>query len=143
MRVVFWDTNLFIYFLEGSGEPARRTKALREKIRQRGDQICSSTFSLGEVLVKPTEQRNWAMVDRYEAVFRSQLRLIPFDTQVARRYAEIRADRSIRAPDAIQLASAAHAGVDLFVTNDSALNKKMISGIRFIVSIETALEILS
>lgn len=142
MSVVFWDTNLFIYFLEGSGEPARRTKALREKIRQRGDQLCSSTFSLGEVLVKPTEQKNWALVDRYEAVFRSQLRLVPFDTQVARRYAEIRADRSVRAPDAIQLASAAHAGVDLFVTNDGALNKKLIPGIRFIVSIETALAIL-
>lgn len=143
MSAVFWDTNLFIYFLEGSGEQAERTKLLRERMRQRGDQLCTSTFSLGEVLVKPVEEKNGGLADRYESVFRSQLRLIPFDTQVARHYAQIRTDRSIRAPDAIQLASATHASVDLFVTNDSQLTKKVIPGIRFIVSLEAALMVLT
>ncbi|MGH9790361.1 MAG: type II toxin-antitoxin system VapC family toxin [Candidatus Acidiferrales bacterium] len=142
MSTVFWDTNVFIYFLEGSGEAAHRTKLLRQRMQERRDQLCSSTFSLGEVLVKPAEERNWSLADRYESVFRTQLRLIPFDTQVARHYAQIRADRSIRAPDAIQLASAAHAGVDLFVTDDAHLSKKVIRGVGFIVSVETALSVL-
>lgn len=47
-------------------------------------------------------------------------------------------DRSLRAPDAIQLACAAGAGVDLFITNDARLHARQITGIQFIVSLEGA-----
>ena len=52
--------------------------------------------------------------------------------------AEIRRDRSIRAPDTIQLACASAAGTDLFITNDDRLSKKNIRGIQFIQSLEKA-----
>jgi hypothetical protein len=54
------------------------------------------------------------------------------------RYASLRQDRasSLRAADAIQLACAASAGVDLFVTNDNRLHGKHVSGIQFIVPLE-------
>jgi predicted nucleic acid-binding protein len=56
--------------------------------------------------------------------------------KAAKIYASLRDDRSLRAPDAIQLACAAGAGVDLFITNDTRLHAKQIVGIQFIVSLE-------
>jgi predicted nucleic acid-binding protein len=55
---------------------------------------------------------------------------------VAKIYAAIRRDRRLKAPDAIQLASAASAGADLFVTNDARLQGKHVPGIQFIVSLD-------
>ena len=49
-----------------------------------------------------------------------------------------RKDRSIRPPDAIQLACASAARVDLFITNDERLSRKVVPGIHFIQSLATA-----
>ena len=64
---------------------------------------------------------------------------MPFDHFAARAYAAIRKDRGIRPPDAIQLACAVTARVDLFITNDERLSQKVISGIHFITSLDRAL----
>ncbi len=66
-------------------------------------------------------------------------RVVPFDATAARRYAAIRLDRGIRPPDAIQLACAAEAGVDLFITNDERLSRKIVPGIQFLTSLDRAL----
>src|SRR5712691_12844684 len=84
---------------------------------ERADELCTSTLTLGEVLVKPAEQGNHALRQRYEDVLSETTRLIAFDREAARRCAEIRRNRSIRPPDAIQLACAALVGVDLFITD--------------------------
>ena len=138
MTRVFWDTNLFIYLLEDSGPQAERVTAIRERMLQRNDELCTSTLTLGEVLVKPAEQGKETLRQRYEDVLARTARLIAFDRDTARRYAEIRRNRSIRPPDAIQLACAAQVGVDLFITNDDRLNRLTIPGIQFLVSLERA-----
>jgi uncharacterized protein len=135
---VFWDTNLFIYLLEGSGPESDRVAALRERMLERADELCTSTLTLGEVLVKPTEQGNKDLQQRYEDVLSRTARLLAFDREAARRYAEIRRNRSIRPPDAIQLACAAQAGVDIFITNDDRLSRLTIPGIQFLVSLDRA-----
>ena len=61
-----------------------------------------------------------------------------FDAKAARRYASIRLTRSVKAPDAMQLACAGEAGVDLFITNDRRLQGKQVDGVQFIVSLEQA-----
>jgi predicted nucleic acid-binding protein len=43
-----------------------------------------------------------------------------------------------RPPDAIQLACAAAASVDLFITNDERLRVKHVDGIQFIVPLSRA-----
>ena len=63
--------------------------------------------------------------------------VIRFDLKAAKIYVSLRLDRSLRAPDAMQLACAASAGVDLFVTNDTHLQGKHVSGIHFIVPVES------
>jgi uncharacterized protein len=64
--------------------------------------------------------------------------LLSFDAKAACEYAAIRCDRSLRAPDTVQLACAASAGVDLFVTNDARLQGKHVPGIPFVVPLDRA-----
>ena len=136
MSRIFWDTNLFIYFLEGSGPLALATKRLRTAMLGRGDQLLTSTLTLGEILVKPLEKGDGVRSRVYEEAIRKASLLLAFDAGAAGKYASIRSDRSIRPPDVIQLACAASAGIDLFVTNDRRLQGKHIDGIQFIVALD-------
>lgn len=133
MSRVFWDTNLFIYLFEDYGALSEGVGQLRSKMLDRGDQLLTSTLTLGEILVKPTERNDSELCRKYEHAISSAATLIAFDVKAAKVYAALRMDRSLRAPDAIQLACAASAGVDLFVTNDERLQGKQVAGIQFIV----------
>jgi predicted nucleic acid-binding protein len=136
MSRVFWDTNLFIYFLEGSNQFSVDTRRLRRSMLARGDQLLTSALTLGEILVKPLEQGDRVLCARYEDAITKTASLLPFDAKAAWKYAEIRFDRSVRAPDAVQLACAASANIDLFVTNDRRLQGKQVNGIQFIVALD-------
>jgi len=138
MSRVFWDTNLFIYLLEGSGERARRVVGLRERMLARGDQLYTSALTLGEILVKPAQAGDTTLQQEYEQTLSAGAVIVPFDQPAARAYAVIRRDRNIRPPDAIQLACAVSARVDLFITNDDRLSQKVIPGIQFVTSLEKA-----
>ena len=61
-----------------------------------------------------------------------------FDTAAARAYAAVRVDPGIKGADAVQLACAAAAQVDLFITNDERLSGRAVAGIQFIVSLARA-----
>ncbi|MGA2074006.1 MAG: PIN domain-containing protein [Terriglobia bacterium] len=138
MSRVFWDTNLFIYLFEGVGALSKRVKDMRRAMLERGDQLLTSTLTLGEVLVKPLEKGEEELARKYHEALTATSVMIPLDVKAATIYAALRSDRSLRAPDAIQLACAAAAGVDLFVTNDARLQTKRVEGIHFIVSLDRA-----
>jgi predicted nucleic acid-binding protein len=138
MSRVFWDTNLYIYLFERYGELSKRVERLRRSMLERGDQLLTSTLTLGEVLVKPLEGGDRDLGLKYEQAILATSLVIPLDLKAARLYARLRCDRSIRAPDAVQLACAAAAGVDLFITNDARLTSKRLEGIHFIVALERA-----
>jgi len=134
---IFWDSNIFIYFLEGSSEWSHRARQLLDRMSERDDELYTSTLTLGEVLVKPLEKGNTSLVARYERFLNSSaVQLVSLDRDAARKYARIRLDRTIKAPDAVQLACAAAAGTNLFVTNDARLSQKTVPGIDFIVPLE-------
>jgi len=136
MSRVFWDTNLFIYLFEDYGTLSQAVVQLRSKMLARGDQLLTSTLTLGEILVKPTERSDSELCRKYESAILSAATLLPFDVKAAKIYAGLRSERSLRAPDAIQLACAANASVDLFVTNNERLQGKHVDGIQFIVPLE-------
>ncbi len=138
MSRVFWDTNLFVYLVEGHGR-AKQVAALRQRMIEREDELLTSALTLGEVLVKPMEAGDQELQQRYENVITAGATVLPFDARAAPRFAEIRRDRSIRAPDAIQLACASMAGVDLFITNDDRLSRKRVRGIHFIQPLDNAM----
>lgn len=137
MSRIFWDTNLFVYLFEDYGRFSKSVSELRDRMLVRGDQLVTSTITVGEILVKPSEKGDKDLCRKYEdAIVRSAL-LLTFDLKAARSYSQIRGvDRYLRAPDAVQLACAASVGVDLFVTNDHRLDGKTIPGIHFIVSLD-------
>ena len=93
---------------------------------------------MGEILIKPLEVGDEVLARRYETALLQGAVIIPFDVDAARIYAGIRKDRTIRPPDAIQLACAAQARVDLFITNDNRLSMKSIPGIQFVTSLQRA-----
>jgi uncharacterized protein len=136
MSRIFWDTNLFIYLFEDYGPFSKATVELRQRMLIRGDQLATSTLTLGEILVKPVEQGDAVLCARYESALAAAALMLPFDAKAARIYASLRADRALRPPDAIQLACAGAAGVDLFVTNDVRLRGKHVDGIQFIASLD-------
>jgi predicted nucleic acid-binding protein len=133
MSRVFWDTNLFIYLFEDYGALSKAVARLRSKMLERGDQLLTSTLTLGEILVKPTEGGESELCGKYERAISSAATLIAFDVKAAKVYAALRSERSLKAPDAIQLACAASVNVDLFVTNDERLQGRHVDGIQFIV----------
>ena len=136
MSRIFWDSNLFIYFFEGTDERSVATKKLRKSMLDRGDQLFTSTLTLGEILVKPASRGDQVRCRLYEEVVGKTAVILSFDLKAARRYAAIRGSTSIKGPDAVQLACAGGAGVDLFVTNDRRLHGKRIDGIQFIVALD-------
>jgi predicted nucleic acid-binding protein len=138
MSRVFWDTNLFIYLFEDYGALSKAVAQLRSKMLDRGDQLLTSTLTLGEILVKPTERNDSALCMKYERAISATATIIVFDAKAAKVYAALRSERSLKAPDAIQLACAASANVDLFVTNDERLQNKHVDGVQFIVPLARA-----
>ena len=138
MSRVFWDTNLFIYLIEDYGELSERVAGIRKRMNERRDELYTSALTLGEILIKPLEANDEILARRYEAALLQGAVVIPFDVDAARLYAGIRNDRAIRPPDAIQLACAAQARVDLFITNDDRLSTKSIPRIHFVTSLQRA-----
>lgn len=136
MSRVFWDTNLFIYLIEDFGDLSERVISLRKRMVERRDELYTSALTLGEILIKPLEAGDEVLARRYESALLQGAVIIPFDVEAARLYATVRKDRTIRPPDAIQLACASHARVDLFITNNERLSTKSVPRIQFISSLQ-------
>ena len=114
MSLVFWDTMLFIYLVEENPEFCKRVVRLRRRMLERGDRLCTSAMTHDEVLAIPYAQGDIVLAERYKAILsRPQIETIPVTEETAEHFARIRADRTIRHPDAIQLACASQARVDL------------------------------
>jgi predicted nucleic acid-binding protein len=139
MSRIFFDTNLFIYMLEEAGERAARVRRILERMSERQDELLTSTLTLAEVLVKPLAAGDHALAERYEKLLSTPgISVLSFDRASARIYAQLRQDKTLKAPDAIQLSCAAAARCDLFITNDDRLIPKIVPGIQFIASLERA-----
>ena len=107
---------------------------------RRRDTLCTSVFTVGEVLTGLYKRGEIEMASRVrEALRPPQIDLLPFTTETADRYAKIRGSHRVSPADAIHLACAAHAGVDLFLTNDQRLSGLVIPGIDFIARMDVSL----
>jgi predicted nucleic acid-binding protein len=137
MARIFWDTNLFIYLFEHNAKWSGRVVEFRRRMLERGDELFTSYLTVGEALTKPREMGNAFLEKSYLNFFvNGPVELIAFEFEAAKRYADIRGRWRIRPPDAMQLACAAAAAIDLFVTNDSRLSATTVPGITFITGIE-------
>ncbi len=140
MSRIFWDTMLFVYWLEDHPRYGARVNHILSRMRERNDEWCTSSLAVGEVLVGPCKQQGEEAVQRVQEFFHSTLiRVVPFTVEAATRYAMIRAKLTVVPADAIHLACAAEADTDLFLTNDTYLVGKIVPGIKFIAGLQTDL----
>ena len=137
MSRVFFDTNLFIYFIEDSDGRGKQVADLIDRMSERKDEVVTSALTLGELLVKPLAESDNELAGAYERTLNSPgISVVSFDRHCARIFAALRQDRSIKPADAIQLSCAGAARCDLFVTNDDRLSRKITPGIQFITSLD-------
>ena len=140
MSRIYWDTMLFVYWMEGHPQYGQRVQEIHRKMEQRGDTLCTSVFVLGELLVKPHKLKKMDLTQAIRDFFQSsEIEVLPFDMEAAELFARIRAEHNVSPADAIHLASAAQARVELFLTNDRQLSRLNIPGVHFIASLDTNL----
>jgi predicted nucleic acid-binding protein len=140
MSRVYWDTMLFIYWLEDHPKFAQRVDAIHTRMQERRDELITGAFTFGEVLVGAYRKGAPQLADESRRLLLSVVaEVVPFTITTAGHYAQIRAIPGITPADGIHLACAAQAGTDLFLTNDRRLAGKTVPGIQFIASLDTQL----
>jgi uncharacterized protein len=129
---VYWDSMLFIYVLEGNPIFGPKVRTILKQIVSRGDTLSTSVFSIGEILTGPQRIGSASGVQAVKRYFSSgAVEILPFTEKTAEQYSVIRGAGRVKQADAIHLACAAEAGVDIFFTNDGDLRKLSIPGIKF------------
>ena len=137
MSLVCWDSMLFIYWLEWHPQHGPSIDNIHKRMAHRGDQLCTGVFTVGEVLTGACKVGSTEKTRQLTAFFSSGVvRILPFEFEAAERYAQIRATHSVSPADAIQLATASVAQVDLYLTNDRKLKNLVIDGIKFIAGLD-------
>jgi len=137
---IYFDSMLFVYWLEDHPAYADRVQQIIEAITRRRDTLCTSVFTLGEVLTGPYKQSaHDAVAQIRKTIAPPVVELIPVTAETADLYARIRARNRVTPADAIHLAAAAHTGVNLFLTNDKALQSLVVPGIDFIAGLNVNL----
>lgn len=138
MSRIYWDTMLFIYWLEDHPQFAKRVDEIHLRMEQRHDQLITGAFTFGEVLAGVYRKGAASLADEARRMLQSVVaEVVPFTLETADHYARIRGTLGVPPADAIHLASAGQAGADLFLTNDKRLMGKIVPGIQFIASLET------
>ncbi|MEO5936347.1 MAG: PIN domain-containing protein [Terriglobales bacterium] len=140
MSRVYFDAMIFIYLWEDHRHFGPQVDELLDRMEARGDILCTSALSVGEVLAGALRQGNEKLVARVRSGFRDPaIEVLDFHQGTAEVFAALRASMKVTAADAIHLATAAEAGTDIFITNDASLIGKMVPGIGVVVGLETDL----
>jgi predicted nucleic acid-binding protein len=128
---------LFIYVLEANPTFGPKVRRLLNQIVSRNDVLCTSVFTIGEVLTGPRRRASTSGVDAAKKYFFSgAVEILPFTEATADRYSVIRAASRVSQADGIHLASAAEIGADVFFTNDNNLRKLSVPGIKFFADLD-------
>ncbi len=140
MSRIYWDTMLFIYWMEDNPQFAKRVDAIYSRMQERQDQLITGAFTFGEVLAGAYRKGAVQAADESKRLLQNVVsEIVPFTMETADRYARIRGSMGLPSADAIHLACAAQAGTDLFLTNDKRLLGKFVPGIQFIAPLDTQL----
>jgi len=116
----YLDTNVVISIVEATQDYGAAQARFVERLDEGEIEAVTSELTLAECLVKPLAERNIKATEAYLAFLegRPELMVIPIDRAILLEAARLRADLSMKLPDAIHVATAVHARCDGFVTND-------------------------
>jgi predicted nucleic acid-binding protein len=129
-KKIFLDTAPLIYFME---EESRFLPLLNDLFSPSNKcRFVTSVITLSEVLVMPLREGKTQLAEQYKEILTmsENIDILDINIEIAKEAAKIRADYSIKTPDAIQLATAKYGFVDYFLTNDIRL--KTFKGLNII-----------
>ena len=116
---VYVDAQVLIYTVERFPTYIDALLPLWQASKTGQLEIVTSELSVLEVMVGPIRTGNQRLINSYERLLTgTEIRLIPIDVTVLANAAKLRAQTSLRTPDAIHAATASLANCNTFVTND-------------------------
>lgn len=122
---VFFDTCVFIYFIEESRPYIDIVAQIFEAISEGRISAATSGITLFETLVVPLRTNDVLLASRYkEFLCESEgLTILNLDDEVLYKGALLKAQLGVKTPDALQIAAAQVANCTTFITNDRRLPK--------------------
>jgi predicted nucleic acid-binding protein len=121
--LVYLDTVICIYAIEGAPSFQARARARLAALRAAGDQPAISDLTWLECRVKPIRLGDAvALADMEAFLTGSDVVRVPLPTAVYERACRIRAVHNYKLADAIHLAAAVEGGCGLFLTHDHRLS---------------------
>jgi uncharacterized protein len=140
MSRIFWDSMLFIYLVEDHPQYFDRCKYLLKRSLEREDRLFTSHLVFGEILAgakkSPVPEKTRLIREiAGEMGFES----LPFGAGAVLPFGDLRARQRLKIADSINLACAAAAGMDLFLTGDVDLTGLDVPGIQFVANFTTDL----
>jgi predicted nucleic acid-binding protein len=138
MSRIFWDTMLFIYLIDGHPEFSEQVNYLLERSLEREDSLYTSHLAMGEVLAGAAKSPYPAKARKIrDMVTEAGFKFLSFDGGCVEVFGQLRSKQRLKIADAIHLACAASAGMDLVMTGDKDLTKVKVPGIHFIANFKS------
>ena len=121
---VYLDACIVIYLVEQKNDYWRSLQQHFETYVNQGHQFVVSELTRMECLTQPLRQKNALLHDAFERFFNSNTHVIAdLKRPVFDLATHLRANHSLKTPDALHLAAAIHYGCHEFWTNDHRLQK--------------------
>ena len=137
MSLFYWDTMMFIYRLEAYPTNGPQVEQIHPQMKAGGDKLCTSVFTIGEILTDAYKSGRLTEAQQIKEFFGGgEVRVLQFGTDAAERYAFIQASHNLSQADAIHLATASFAHVDVCLANDIKLRKLVVDGIQFFAGLD-------
>ena len=120
---IFCDTNPIIYLLDDHPVFGSIVEAFILKKVSSGCELYTSVITNAEFLCKPMANREFVKIDIYDQfIYNLGICIMPITESIAWKSAELRSKyKSLKLPDALQLAASIEQHCDLFLTNDERL----------------------
>lgn len=123
--IIGLDTSIFIYHLEDNPRYSPLTEIIFSSIESKTSKGITSYLTLMEILTKPKAAGSLEVARDYEYYLTTfpNLTVKEMGLDVARKASGVRASDRLKAPDAIQIATALLYGATAFFTNDRVFER--------------------
>jgi len=120
---VYFDTNVFIYIIDGYEEYQELLSSLLHYIAKNNILVITSELTLAECLVKPIKDGNQEAIEQFKKHIQTSdfLKVKSVSREILINSANIRNQLGLKLPDAIHIATAINQDCKTFVTNDQKL----------------------
>lgn len=123
-KSVYVDTNILIYLFEGFEEYRHLIQEIADCVDNNKIRLLTGEITIAEILVMPFKQEDSKLINLYTTALNNKdfIHLIPTTQKIYLKTAYLRATfKSMKTPDAIQVASAIEGKADIFITNDTGI----------------------